>query len=131
MCAFPAVADVMSSLKITKIFYSSFRRIIAEFAPPGDRPDLVDDERQRMLGIRGLVIMNRAESSATDATGALHRFEPGPVFSAQVSVAPTYVSSHYIESPRREQISVSLCLTWGMKGSKGGRGKMDENPGCV
>jgi hypothetical protein len=44
LCAFRRISRAMSRLQIIKIIRASLGRRITELLPPGDGPDLIDDE---------------------------------------------------------------------------------------
>ena len=53
------IADVVSRSEVVPVLCRRLRRVVPEHPPLGDRPDLVDDERPRMLWIRWLIVVDR------------------------------------------------------------------------
>ena len=56
--------------------------------------NLIDHERQRMLAVAWLIIVDRTEPSVADAAGCPHGLKSGPVFSTEGPVFIPWVSRH-------------------------------------
>ena len=89
--SFGLIATIMSSLKIVPIIRRSLRGWVAEFFPSGYRLNLVDNERERMLSITRLIVMDLPELALAYPTRRVHCFESCPVFPAEGTIFISWI----------------------------------------
>lgn len=98
-CAFLLIAYPVRRLQVRPICGCSFGGGVRKLPPLRHRPDLVNDEAQRMPGIARLVVVDRTTPPAADPARRPHGLEPGPVLSAQVPVLVPRIRRHASPPP--------------------------------
>ena len=82
----------MSCLDVVRIFCSLPLRFVTKLLVTRNRTNLINDERQRMLCVAWLVIVDGTETAFAYSAWCIHRSEPGTVFPTKVAIGISWVN---------------------------------------